>query len=146
MEYFSIEELCASDTAKRRGIDNRPTAKVVANLVALVGAVLDPLRRKWGQPLKVNSGYRCPALNRAVGGVAGSQHLKGEAVDITAGSKAKNRKLLKMLLSLNLPFDQVIDEADYKWLHISYKREGSNRYMLLRMRNGRYYPLTEAGI
>ncbi|MCD7803098.1 MAG: D-Ala-D-Ala carboxypeptidase family metallohydrolase, partial [Clostridiales bacterium] len=68
MKYFTIEELTKSDTATRRGIDNTPTAEAVRNLTTLVDKVLDPLRSAWGGPIVVNSGYRCKALNEAVGG------------------------------------------------------------------------------
>lgn len=74
MKYFSIKELCDSNTARQRGIKNDPTPEIERNLTALVDKVLDPLREAWGGPITVNSSYRCPALNRAVGGVASSQH------------------------------------------------------------------------
>ena len=69
MKYFTIEELTRSTTARQRGIDNTPSQQVIDNLTALVNNVLDPLRQAWGKPIHVNSGYRCPALNKAVGGV-----------------------------------------------------------------------------
>ena len=110
MKHFTIKELTASATAQRLDIDNTPTAEAVANLQQLVANVLDPLRETYGRPIYVNSGYRCPALNRAVGGVPSSQHLTGEAADITAGSKRENRRLLALVKKMKLPVDQVIDE------------------------------------
>ena len=89
MKYFTIKELTRSTTAQLRGIDNTPSQQVINNLTALVENVLDPLREAWGAPIHVNSGYRCPALNKAVSGVPASQHMLGEAADITAGSKTK---------------------------------------------------------
>ena len=68
-KYFSIEELCKSDTATEKGIDNTPSSEVVEKLNMLIDNVLDPLREAYGKPIYVNSGYRCPALNKAVGGV-----------------------------------------------------------------------------
>ncbi len=121
MKYFTIAELTRSATASARGIDNTPAQSHIDNLRALVDNVLDPLRQAWGRPLTVNSGYRCPALNRAVGGAAASQHLLGQAADITAGSPADNRRLMQLCTDLRLPFDQLIDESDFTWLHISYR-------------------------
>lgn len=120
MKHFTIKELTASATAQRLDIDNTPTAEAVANLQQLVDNVLDPLRETYGRPIYVNSGYRCPALNRAVGGVPSSQHLTGEAADITAGNNRENRRLLGLIKKMKLPVDQVIDEQDCTWLHVSY--------------------------
>lgn len=120
MKHFTIKELTASVTAQRLDIDNTPTAEAVANLQQLVANVLDPLRETYGRPIYVNSGYRCPALNRAVGGVPSSQHLTGEAADITAGNNRENRRLLGLIKKMKLPVDQVIDEQDCTWLHVSY--------------------------
>lgn len=120
MKHFTIKELTASATAQRLDIDNTPTAEAVANLQQLVANVLDPLREAYGRPIYVNSGYRCPALNRAVGGVPSSQHLTGEAADITAGNNRENRRLLGLIKKMKLPVDQVIDEQDCTWLHVSY--------------------------
>ena len=120
MKHFTIKELTASATAQRLDIDNTPTAEAVANLQQLVANVLDPLRETYGRPIYVNSGYRCPALNRAVGGVPSSQHLTGEAADTTAGNNRENRRLLGLIKKMKLPVDQVIDEQDCTWLHVSY--------------------------
>jgi hypothetical protein len=91
---------------------------------------LDPIRKAWGKPIGVNSGYRCRRLNEAVGGTPTSQHLKGEAADITTGSKEGNRRLFELIQSLGVDFDQLIDESGYKWLHISYKAQGNRRQIL----------------
>lgn len=120
MKHFTMSELTRSATALRLDIDNTPPQAVVAALTQLVGNVLDPLREAWGHPIYVTSGYRCPALNRAVGGVARSQHLRGEAADVTTGSRDGNRRLWQLLHDLHLPVDQVINEHNYQWLHISY--------------------------
>ncbi len=120
MKHFTINELCASRTAAERGIDNSPDAASARRLTLLVDCVLDPLREAWGRPIAVSSGYRCPALNRAVGGAARSQHLTGQAADITAGSSELNRQLFELAQRLRLPFDQLIDERHYAWLHISH--------------------------
>lgn len=137
MKYFSITELCKSATAKRKGIDNTPSAAVKANLTALVANVLDPLREAWGQPIIVTSGYRCERLNRAVGGASKSQHIEGKAADIhTVSDKpSDNRKLLDLIISSRLPFDQLIWEyggdTGPDWVHVSFN-EGANRRKVLR--------------
>lgn len=120
MRYFTFAELTRSATAQARGIDNTPTTDAKVALKMLVDKVLDPLRERWGAPIMVTSGYRCPRLNTAVGGATHSQHMKGEAADITAGSVSKNIQLFELLRSSGLPFDQLIDEKGYRWLHVSY--------------------------
>jgi uncharacterized protein YcbK (DUF882 family) len=84
MKHFTIEELTRSATARRKGIPNLPNGEEKENLTALVDNVLDPLRELWGAPIIVTSGYRCPLLNKKVGGVATSYHMKGQAADIRA--------------------------------------------------------------
>ena len=143
MQYFSIKELAASTEAKKMGIDNTPASEDVANLTALVEAVLDPLRNRYGRPIYVSSGYRCKRLNKAVGGSATSQHMTGEAADIYV-TNAKDKAMLFSLIYYLLPFDQLIwergnDEAP-AWVHVSY-REGNNRRECLRTKDGKkYYP------
>lgn len=132
MKYFTIAELTASATAEKRGIDNTPSLSVKANLTALVDNVLDPLREAYGHPIRVTSGYRCSELNSAVGGVSNSQHLIGEAADITAGSVAANGRLWQLIKRLDLPIDQVIDERGLRWIHVSYST-GRCRREFLRM-------------
>lgn len=132
MKYFTIEELTKSPTAIRLGISNKPSAEIMASLERLVENVLDPLREAWGAPIVVTSGYRSPRLNAAVGGARGSQHTYGQAADIhTLSDRSEdNRKLRDLLISLNLPFDQLIDEFNCNWLHVSY-RTGGNRGQIL---------------
>lgn len=123
MKYFTIEEMIKSSTATAKRIDNTPNQTVIDSLTKLIEAVLDPLREWYGKPIRVNSGYRCEALNKAVGSKAkNSQHLYGEAADITVGSKTENEKLFNYIKD-NLPFDQLINESNFSWVHVSY-REG----------------------
>lgn len=123
MKYFTIEELTRSATATTRGIDNTPTPEIKANLERLVDKVLDPLREKYGKPITVNSGYRCPELNKAVGGSKTSDHMNGFSVDITASSKKENAILFQIIKD-NFDFDQLIWEkgnSEYPdWVHVSY--------------------------
>lgn len=134
-----------SPTAVRLGIDNTPSKEVIANLKAICTHILEPLRKAYGKPIIVTSGYRCPALNRAVKGAAQSQHVIGQAADIhTVSDKPEdNRKLLDLIIELGLPYDQVINEyPDRKggpdWIHVSYgPRNRRNRLTCVR---GKYKP------
>lgn len=129
MKHFTIEEMTESSTAKAKDIDNTPSQEILAKLQKLIEAVLDLLREWYGKPIRVNSGYRCEALNEAIGGSKTSQHCLGEAADITAGSKEENKKLFEYIKD-NLPFDQLINESDFSWIHVSY-REGRLRKQVL---------------
>ena len=129
-KYFTIKELCHSDTANARGIDNTPTEEVKENLQALIENVLDPLREAYGKPIYVNSGYRCTELNKAVGGVNNSQHVNGEAADIDVFDEKENRKIFDYIVNY-LNFDQCLLENNGAWIHVSYKREGGNRKQVL---------------
>ena len=124
---FTWEEFTASDTAKRYGILNQITDwDVRDNIIALVENVLQPLRDAYGKPININSGYRCAELNKKVGGVATSQHTKGQAADCGVDDPLA---LARLLLDLGLEFDQAIVYSTF--LHISYKAEGENRKQLL---------------
>lgn len=133
MQYFTIKELTHSQTATVRGIDNSPSLYAVMNLTALVVNVLDPARAALERPIYVGSGFRCPELNRLVGGDANSQHLRGEAADIHLDSPRENYELGCLLVRLG-NFDQVIFENVGKndllpdWVHVSWKRTGTNRH------------------
>lgn len=129
-KYFTIEELCHSDTANARGIDNTPTEEVKENLEALIENVLDPVREWYGKPIYVNSGYRCPELNKAVGGVNNSQHVNGQAADIDVFDEKENKKIFDYIVNY-LNFDQCLWENNGAWIHVSYKREGGNRKQVL---------------
>ena len=137
MKYFTIEELCRSETADAKGIDNSPSAVVRGNLEALVSNVLDPLREAFGKPIIVNSGYRSTLLNNSVGGAKNSQHTRGEAADITAEDVKDNKQLFEIIRE-NLPFDQLIWEKGTRtypaWIHVSFKREGRNRKQILKIK------------
>lgn len=140
MRYFTIEELEHSDTATKYKIDNTSNGETRTNLTKLIELLLDPIRTKWGKPIKVNSGYRCSKLNRIVGGVSTSQHVLGEAADITVGSSEENKRLFEMIISMNILFDQLILEDGGKWIHISLKwkvMSKNRREVLLGIRNSK---------
>lgn len=133
MKYFTIEELCESEKGKKRGIENVPPRSAIENMEALVFNVLDPLREAYGKPITVNSGYRNEMINLLVGGEKTSQHLRGEAADITTGTKEGNKWLFDYIFR-NLPYDQLIDEYDYSWVHVSYTEHRTNRQEVKRTR------------
>lgn len=139
MRHFTISELCASDTARRLGIDNTPAPDVRANLERLVTLLLDPLRQSWGEAITVSSGYRCPRLNAAVGGVPSSAHLLGHAADLRPSRPERmaefKRFVRRWLASTGTPFDQFIDErspAGAEWVHLARcNRNGAQRRQML---------------
>ena len=134
MKHFTMNEMTRSATANRHGIDNTPGLAEQASLKALVEKILDPLREAWGQPIIVSSGYRCGRLNKIVKGSPTSQHLLGEAADIhTLSDKPEdNRRLFQLIQRLKLPYDQLIDEYDYNWIHVSYGPRNRHRILHLK--------------
>lgn len=122
MKYFTIKELISSSTATQHNINNTPTKEIEENLKALVDNILDPLREAYGKPIIVTSGYRCEKLNTLLKGSKTSQHRFGQAADIRTSSDTptENKKLFDLVQKLNLPFDQLIDEYNFNWVHVSY--------------------------
>ena len=111
-----------SSTAIRNKIDNTPSKEEEKNIIDLVENILDPLRKEYGKPIIINSGFRNKQLNKLIGGSKTSQHLTGQAADIQTivDTKEENKKLFDLIQKLNLPFDQLIDEYDFNWVHVSY--------------------------
>ena len=142
MKYFTIKELTASATAKARGMDNTPDARCMENLETLVREVLDPVREAFGQPIVVTSGYRSPALNKAVGGAKNSQHTFGQAADIRAKYRKDNKRLFDIIRQRGT-FDQLIwehgDDRYPQWVHVSYS-DRQNRQQVLRYDGKGYVP------
>lgn len=126
--------MCKSTTADAYLIVNMPSPEEVDNLETLINECLDKIREAWGKPIRVNSGYRCKALNDRVKGSKTSHHLTGCAADITAGSKAANKKLFEMIVGMQksgiLSFTQCIDEYNYQWVHISYCKDNLKNQVL----------------
>ena len=102
MKYFTLKELTRSTTATAKGIDNTPTPEVEKNLTLLVENVLDPLREIYGKPITVNSGYRCPELNKAVGGSKTSDHVKGFAADIPEAARKRTNAFSISLSTISI--------------------------------------------
>lgn len=135
---FSYEEMIASSTAKAKKIDNSAPPEAKKKLEKLCKEVLQPIRDKYGHAITVTSGYRCPKLNAAVGGVKNSQHVFGEAADIkcTATSKAKLFKLIKeMIQNGEIKVGQLIWEYGTKtepnWIHVSLPYKKTNQILYL---------------
>lgn len=128
-EHISLAEATISPTALRLGIDNKPNNEQLNNMEKVAEFCFEPLRKWYGKPIKINSFFRNAILNKAVGGAINSQHSTGEAIDISAGSKEENKKIFDWCKK-NLYFDQLINEYDYSWVHISYKLT-DNRNMVL---------------
>lgn len=140
-ENFSLAEFTKSQTAIRMGIDNTPGEDHLEAAKELFENVVQPIRDHFG-PTVLNSGYRGPALNEAVGGSSKSQHCKGEAVDLEVPGVA-NAEVAAWIVE-NLDFDQVILEfytpgiPDSGWVHVSYKTEGNRKSILTAMKeNGK---------
>ena len=131
---FTLDELLASATAKQQHIINAPGIEEVCNLCALVHHVLQPLRDAMGEAIKIGSGYRCPQLNKAVGGVSTSQHVKGEAADLCIDGDMKKGKRWFEWIKSHCDFDQLIWEHNAKgtyWVHVSYRADGKNRHQVI---------------
>ena len=131
--YFTIAELCASDTAKKYNIDNTPDPIITSHLQQLIN-FLNPLREAWGSAIKVSSGYRCDKLNRFVGGSKTSSHLIGYGVDLIPlnGKMDDFKKFIVDYMKMRM-FDQCIIEKSGKteWIHIGlYNNKGQQRRMI----------------
>nr|WP_293717123.1 D-Ala-D-Ala carboxypeptidase family metallohydrolase [uncultured Parabacteroides sp.] len=128
-EHFTLEELTYSRTAVENGIANEPPPQIRTSLQHLADCLLEPLRQLYKKPIAVLSGYRNKEVNRLVGGVATSQHVKGEAADCYTPEGPE--KLLELLMRSGLPFDQAILYKRRRFLHLSLKLSGRNRMQVL---------------
>lgn len=136
-EHFTLSELTASETAARRGLDNTPSAAAQGNLKRLAG-VLEEIRALQGRPLIVTSGYRSPAVNRAVGGSPSSAHMTGLAADISMPPLTPF-ELGQLIIGAGIEFDQLIHEYR-SWVHIGLAPEGQTpRRQQLTIRTGTGY-------
>ena len=136
-KYFALYEFLWSNEAEKYHIDNTPSFEVVEHLSELVEKVLDPMRAAYGKAITVTSGYRCPVLNKAVGGVSNSAHLTGYAADLRAVDMAGFKKFVReWLISQRVKFDQCIIEnrGAVEWIHIGlYSPTGQQRGRIFNM-------------
>lgn len=135
-DHFTLSEMTRSGTAEKRGLDNTPDNAAIEALKALCENVLEPLRVEIGKPIRVNSAYRAPEVNAAVGGSKTSQHCKGEASDVEIDGMP-NIELAQKVIDMGLPFDQLIlefytpGEPNSGWVHVSHKLNGEQRGQVL---------------
>jgi hypothetical protein len=128
---LSLAEVTRSETAKRRGISNMPTPEHIENFKKLAVNIFQPIREHFGKPILISSGYRSAELNKAIGGSLSSQHCSGEAIDIDMdGTDITNKQIFDFIKD-NLTFDQVINEFDYSWVHVSFAANRSQRKQVL---------------
>jgi uncharacterized protein YcbK (DUF882 family) len=132
-KHITYDEATLSPTAIRNGISNQPNEEQLHNMQQVAENLFEPLRKLYGKPIKINSFFRSEKLNKLVGGSKSSQHVKGQAIDITGGSKEENKKLFE--LAKTLDFDQLIweygDSTGPHWVHISYKTSGNRKQILV---------------
>jgi hypothetical protein len=131
---LALAEVMRSESAKRKGISNMPTPEHIENFKILAENIFEPIREHFGVPIMISSGYRSKELNKAIGGAASSQHLLGQALDLDMDG-TKNGVTNKMVFDYikdNLNFDQLINEFDYSWVHVSYNPSGKQRKQVLK--------------
>ena len=129
MKHFTFNELCESGTAKTHHIDNTPDEEIKINLRNLVDNCLDIIREKYGKPITISSGYRCLSLNKIVGGALTSQHVKGQAADLKGKTRQENEIIFNIIKQLGC-YDQLLNEYDYSWIHVSYCKSGNRNQVL----------------
>jgi len=137
-EHLDLAEVTRSDSAKRKGISNEPTPEHLENFKKLAQNIFEPIRKHFGVPIMISSGYRSKALNTAIGGSLTSQHCTGEAIDIDMDGTANGvtNKMVFDYIKANLSFDQLIWEFGTKdapdWVHVSFESSGKQRKQILR--------------
>tara|TARA_R110000803_G_scaffold16197_8_gene44497 strand:+ start:10899 stop:11330 length:432 start_codon:yes stop_codon:yes gene_type:complete len=137
-KHISYKEGTHSNTATRNNIENIPDSYELEAMKKVAEMVFEPLRAEFGEPIRINSFFRSIELNKRIGGSSTSQHCKGEAIDMDALNGITNKQLFNYIKN-NLDFDQLIDEQNYSWIHVSYKFQGVNRKNVLKMIDGKYY-------
>ena len=129
---FTLQEFTKSVTAIRNDIDNSPNAEHIRNIQLLVKFVLQPLREGLNKPIRITSGYRSESLNKLIKGSKRSQHCKGQAADLQfrVDGVMDNKVIWDKVIELGLPFDQMINEFEFSWIHISYNHEHNRKSLL----------------
>ena len=135
-KHISDREGVYSTTATRRGIDNTPDKEHLDNMKLLAEKIFEPLRKWVGGPIRINSFYRGPELNKAIGGSSKSQHCKGQAMDIDDNGCHKTNAEMYAWIKNNVDFDQMIwefgDDKNPNWVHVSYVSPEKNRNRCLK--------------
>lgn len=135
-KHLELSELTRSESAKRLGVSNMPPAEHIENLKLLAEHIFEPIREHFKQPIRISSGYRSAILNKAVGGSNTSQHSLGQAIDIDMdGTDIKNIDIFNFIKTL--PFDQLINEFDYAWIHVSYSLKNRKQILKAIKTNGK---------
>ena len=130
-KHITIEEATQSPTALRMGIKNVPNAEELEAMKYVAENLFEPIREWYNAPIKINSFFRCVALNKAVKGSLTSGHVLGNSIDISGGNKIENKKIFDFIKTSGLEFDQIINEYDYTWIHISLKKSGNRKQILV---------------
>ena len=133
---FVLSEIIRSNTAKRLGISNEPTKEHLKNLQRIITSIIQPMRDDIG-PIRISSGYRNPSLNRAIGGSISSQHCKGQALDLQFWDvgEMNNKTIYNWIIDSGLEFDQMINEFDYSWIHLSLRKKDNRKQVLIAYKN-----------
>jgi uncharacterized protein YcbK (DUF882 family) len=129
-KHITFKEATQSNTAIRFGIKNNPNSIELESMKLVANQLFEPLREWYGKPIKINSFFRCEELNKKVGGSKTSGHVLGNSIDIDAGSIEENKKLFDYIKD-NLMFDQLINEYNFSWVHISYKKNSNRKQILV---------------
>jgi zinc D-Ala-D-Ala carboxypeptidase len=142
-KHISYREGVYSTTATRLGLDNTPNSEQLANMELVAKEIFEPLRAWVNGPIKINSFFRSPKLNKAIGGSSKSQHCKGQAIDIDDTLKRSSNSAMYRFIKNNLDFDQMIwefgDDDNPDWVHVSYvsKKDNRNRCLKAYRENGK---------
>ena len=135
---FTLEELIKSETAEKYHLDNTPSEEGIQKLKRLAETILQPIRDELQTPIRISSGYRSPEVNAKVGGVKTSQHCLSEAVDLTLGTKNRNKILFSVIVRMikegKIKVGQLIDEYNYSWIHVSMPRAKKINNQVLHIR------------
>jgi hypothetical protein len=130
-KHITLQEATESATALRMSIKNVPNELELESMKYVAENLFEPIREWYDKPIKINSFFRCVALNKAVKGSLTSGHVLGNSIDISGGNKIENKKLFDFIKTSGLEYDQLINEYDYTWLHISLKRTGNRKQILV---------------
>ena len=129
-KHITLLEATESQTALRLGINNEPNEVELDAMKYVAENLFETIREWYDKPIIVSSFYRCLALNKAVNGSKTSGHVLGNSIDISAGTKAENKKIFEFIKTSGLNFDQVINEYNFTWIHISLKKTGNRKQIL----------------